>query len=170
MRVDLARTGLNSVSSNFLKLRYNFLDNVALDIDRVKIFLEVRVWEFIAALELSIVVTFLLYGVISEVNKSVCNVLEIEVLAARAEVALVVPVTLQVSVDGGQQGVAPNIKLPSLVEKGLFNVLLYDVWPFLAVHVRVRHDFLYLRHLAANLNATAPVGVLARLDDPYLLT
>ena len=60
-------------------------------------------------------------------NKSVCNVLEIEVLAARAEVALVVPVTLQVSVDGGQQGVAPNIKLPSRVEKGLFNVLLYDV-------------------------------------------
>jgi len=61
------------------------------------------------------------------VNKSVCNVLEIEVLAARAEVALVVPVTLQVSVHGGQQGVAPNIKLPPLVEEGLFNVLLYDV-------------------------------------------
>lgn len=60
-------------------------------------------------------------------NKSVCNVFQIKILATRPEVTLVIPVTLEVAVDGGEQSVTPNIKLPSLVEKGLFNVLLYDV-------------------------------------------
>jgi len=44
------------------------LDNVAFDINRVKIFLKLRVRELIAALELAIIVTFLLDGIICEMN------------------------------------------------------------------------------------------------------
>jgi hypothetical protein len=103
-------------------------------------------------------------------NKSISNVLQIEVLATCPKVALIVPITLEVSINSSQQSVAPNVKLPVFVEKRLLEVLLNDVGPLLAIDIGVRYDFLDLREFPADLNATAPISVFTGLDNPNLLS
>ncbi len=49
-------------------------------------------------------------------NKSISNILKVEVLATSPKVALIIPITLQVAVNCRQQSVAPDVKLPVLVE------------------------------------------------------
>ena len=54
-------------------------------------------------------------SIISKMNKSISNILKIEVLATCPKVALIVPIALEVSINSSQQSVAPNVKLPVLV-------------------------------------------------------
>ena len=103
-------------------------------------------------------------------NVSVRNVLERKLLAAGSEVAICVPVALQVSVYGAHHGECSNIKLASLVEEWLLDVLLHDIGPFVAVDVRVLDQALDVVQVATHLDAAASVGVLSRFDDPNVLT
>lgn len=96
----------------------------------------------------------------------VLHIFQVEVLAARPEVALVVPVALQVSVDCRHHCEAADVKLPVLIEQWLLNVLLNYVGPLLPIDGCVRDDVPYLGQVFADLNATATVRVLARLHDP----
>jgi hypothetical protein len=102
-------------------------------------------------------------------NKSISNILKVEVFATSPKVALIIPITLQVAVDRGQQSVAPDVKLPVLIEEGFLDVLLDDVGPLLSVNIGIRYDVLDLGEFSANLNATASVSVLTGLDYPNLL-
>ena len=77
-----------------------------------------------------------------------------------------VPVSLHVSVDGANQSEGPDVKLPILVEQGLFDVLLDDVASFVPVDVDILHKVLDLIDVLAHSNPAAPVGVLSGLHDP----
>jgi hypothetical protein len=131
--------------------------------------LEVWVGELVATLKLPVVITLLLDCVVSQMNKSISNILKIEVLATSPKVALIVPIALEVAINSSQQSVASNVKLSVLVEERLLNVFLDNVRPLLSVDIGVRYNLLYLREFPANLNATASIGVFSRLDYPNLL-
>ena len=75
MRVDLSRACFNSVRGHLFELRHDFLNNVALDVYRVKVLLKVRVRQLIPRLELPIVITFLLDGIISQMYEPIRDVL-----------------------------------------------------------------------------------------------
>lgn len=102
-------------------------------------------------------------------NKPISNIFEVEVLAARPQISLIVPVTLQVAVDRSEESVAPDIKLPVLVEKGLLDIFLNDVGSLLAVDVCIRYNLLNLRELLADLNAATSISVFAWFHYPNLL-
>ena len=104
--------------------------------------------------------------VIGEMHISVGAVLETKLAAAGPEVALSVPVALQVAIDGAHKGEAADVELPALVQERLLDVLLDYVTPFDAVDIRIGHQTLYLVQITAHLDAKASVGVLSRLDDP----
>ena len=131
--------------------------------------MEVWVGELVATLKLPVVITLLLNCVVSQMNKSISNILKIEVLATSPKVALIVPIALEVAINSSQQSVASNVKLSVLVEERLLNVFLDNVRPLLSVDICVRYNLLYLREFPANLNATASIGVFSRLDYPNLL-
>jgi hypothetical protein len=131
--------------------------------------LEIWVRELVATLKLPVVITLLLDCVVSQMNKSISNILKIEVLATSPKVALIVPIALEVAINSSQQSVASNVKLSVLVEERLLNVFLDNVRPLLSVDICVRYNLLYLREFPANLNATASIGVFSRLDYPNLL-
>lgn len=131
--------------------------------------MEVWVGELVATLKLPVVITLLLDCVVSQMNKSISNILKIEVLATSPKVALIVPIALEVAINSSQQSVASNVKLSVLVEERLLNVFLDNVRPLLSVDIGVRYNLLYLREFPANLNATASIGVFSRLDYPNLL-
>lgn len=131
--------------------------------------MEVWVGELVATLKLPVVITLLLDCVVSQMNKSISNILKIEVLATSPKVALIVPIALEVAINSSQQSVASNVKLSVLVEERLLNVFLDNVRPLLSVDIGVRYNLLNLREFPANLNATASIGVFSRLDYPNLL-
>jgi hypothetical protein len=98
---------------------------------------------------------------------SVVHVSEAELSGTCAEVALLVPVALQIPVDGAHHGEAPDIKLSILVQQGLLNILLNDVTAFVATGV-VNKAF-DLVEILAHGDATASVGILSRFDYPEVL-
>ena len=169
MRVHFPGARLNRISSNFLKLGNYLFDNIAFDIDGVEVLLEVGVGELVATLKLPVVITLLLDCVVSQMNKSICNILKIEVLATSPKVALIVPIALEVAINCSQHSVASNVKLSVLVKERLLNVFLDNVRPLLSVDISVRYNLSNLREFLANLNATASIGVFSRLDYPNLL-
>ena len=102
-------------------------------------------------------------------NHSVGRVLDVVLAAARPQVAVLVPVGLQVSVDRSCHGVSANVEFAILVEKGPLNVLLDDVAALVAVHLLCLDQLLDVVEVTADLDTTASVGVLARLDDPKIV-
>lgn len=168
MRIDLSRAGLDGIRGNFLKLRNDFLDKVAFDIDRVHVLLEVGIWKLVARFKLAIVIALFLNSIIRQVNEPISYVLQIEVFAACAQVAIAVPVPLQVTVNRRHQRVAADVKLAVLVEQRPLDILLNNIRSLLPIEIRIWYDFFNLRKLSANLDAAAPIRVLARLDYPNL--
>ena len=99
--------------------------------------MEVRVGELVATLKLPVVITLLLHCVVSQMNKSISNILKIEVLATSPKVALIVPIALEVAINCSQQSVASNVKLSVLVEERLLKVFLDNVGPLLSVYTSI---------------------------------
>lgn len=97
------------------------------------------------------------------------NVFVCEFSAARSEIAFIVPVALQVSVDTAHHSETTNVKLPVFVQKRLLYVFLDDVAALVAVYIYVLNDVFNVIKLFAHVDAAAAVRVLARLNDPDLL-
>ena len=101
---------------------------------------------------------------------SVRNVLERKLFATCSEVAICVPVTLEVAIDCAHQSEGTDVELAALVEERFFDVLLHDVGPLVAVDVRVLDQALDVIQVSAHLYPAAPVRVFARFNDPNVLT
>ena len=102
-------------------------------------------------------------------NHAIGGVLDVVLAAAGSQVAVLIPVALQVSVDCGRQSVAADVELAILVEKGSFDVLLDDVATPMAVHLLRLNQTLDVVEVTADLDATATIGVLTWLDDPQII-
>jgi hypothetical protein len=72
-------------------------------------------------------------------NHPVFVILRCVLSGTSPQVALLVPVALEVAVDGGGESEASDVELAVLVEEGLFNVFLNDVGSFLAILLRLVH-------------------------------
>ena len=70
-------------------------------------------------------------------NEPIRHVFQVEVLAARAQVALIVPVALQVTVNGGHQRVAADVELAVLVQQRSLDILLNNIRSLLAIEIRI---------------------------------
>ena len=68
---------------------------------------------------------------------SVGHVFQSELATACSEVSLCVPVALQISADGTHHSETTDVELPVLVQQRLFDVFLYDIRPFVAIHICV---------------------------------
>jgi len=68
---------------------------------------------------------------------SVGHVFQSELATACSEVSLCVPVALQISADGTHHSETTDVELPVLVKQRLFDVFLYDIRPFVAIHICV---------------------------------
>jgi hypothetical protein len=103
-------------------------------------------------------------------DKPVGNILKSELTATCPQIAIGVPIALEITIYGRHQSKTPDIKLTVFVEKRLLDILLDDVTPFNTIHSRVLYQSLDVIKIFAHLYSTAPVGVLSRLDDPQLLS
>ena len=102
-------------------------------------------------------------------NHAIGSVLDVVLAAAGSQVAVLVPVALEVSVDRGRQRVAADVELATLVQKGPLNVLLNDVATPVAVHLLRLDQTLDVIEVTADLDATTTIGVLTWLDDPQIV-
>ena len=101
-------------------------------------------------------------------DEPVGDVLQRELLATGPEVALSVPITLEVAVDGAHQSEASNVELPVLVQKRLLNVLLDDVRSLGTIHNSILDEVLDVVQVFTHLDTAATVGVLSWFHDPEL--
>ena len=102
-------------------------------------------------------------------NHAISCVLDVVLAAAGSQVAILIPVALEVSVDSGRQSVTADVELATLVEKGPLNVLLNDVATPVAIHLLCLDKTLDMVKVTADLDATSTIGILTRLDDPQII-
>lgn len=69
-------------------------------------------------------------------NHSVGGIFEIVLAARSSQIAISVPIPLQIAVDCCRQRKATYVKLAILIQHGPLDVLLNDVTAFMAVDVR----------------------------------
>lgn len=96
----------------------------------------------------------------------VVSILDVVLLATRAQVAFSVEVTLKVTVRCRCHSVHTDVKLSALVEQWFLEVLLDYIGSLAAVHGCAVDDRLNLIQIAAHCNPAASVRVFTWLDDP----
>lgn len=102
-------------------------------------------------------------------HESVGHILEREFSAARPEVAIAIPIALEIPIDGAHHRECPNVELPVLVQQRLLDVLLNYVGPPVAIHVHILDQTLDVIELFAHLYATTSIRVLTWFDYPQVL-
>lgn len=93
---------------------------------RINVLFKIQVGHFVEILELAILFTFLLNSVVGEMNKFVIDVLEGVLLTGCPQVAVLVPVTLEIAVNAGEQDKHADVEFPLVVKIGVFHVFLDD--------------------------------------------
>lgn len=63
-----------------------------------------------------------MYGIISEMNELVSQILNIKCFAAGSNIALPVPVCLENAIDACQQHIVPNVKFTIIIKERLVYV------------------------------------------------
>ena len=133
----------------------------------VQVPLKVRIGYFVSRLILTIVLMMLLYSIVSQVHELVVEIFHVELLAGSADVAILVPVAFDMSVEACHHHVSANVKLPFLVQEG-HNVLLDDVSTSttLPVDLLPPNYPLNLFNIFHHSNACPLIGIFARFHDP----
>lgn len=136
---------------------------------RVQIPLKVIDRQLVAALKLSIVFRIHLNRVVRQVDVARVQVVQVELLRGRSEVAVAVHVSLHHAIDRREQGVTPDIELSVVNEQGLVEVLLHDRRPVAILRRQLLNQISDLVERTGDLDACASIRVLARLDDPNVV-
>ena len=133
----------------------------------VEVALEVCVADFVGGFVFAVVFVVLLHGVVGEVDELVVEVLHVELFAGGADVAVLVPVALEMSVETGDYHVGADVELPFLVQERVYVLLDYvRAGASLAVHSLPPHYLSDLFDALHHLDPHALVGVLAGLHQP----
>lgn len=72
--VDLSAYSLSRILGDLFQLRNNVFNNIALDFLGVKVLLEVKIRQFVSGFELSVVLTFLLNCIISQMDQPIGDI------------------------------------------------------------------------------------------------
>ena len=102
-------------------------------------------------------------------DESVGHILERELSAACPEIAIGIPIALQVAVDCAHHCECPDVELPVLVQQRLLDVLLDYVGPPVAIYIDILDQALDVVELLAHLYATTSVCVLTWFNYPQAL-
>lgn len=89
----------------------------------------------VAILIFSIIITFLLHCIVSQMNKSVMGIFYVVLSTTCPKISLRIKVTLQVPVYCCRKRVASDVKFAVLVKERFFHILLYDVSPLASIHL-----------------------------------
>lgn len=110
----------------------------------------------------------LLDSVVGEVNHAVADVREVIFFGGGADVAVIVPITLQPAIDCSNKNVAADVELAVVDKEALLKVFLhyYASSALLEPLLQFLYQFLTL---PVHADAESPVGVLTRLDNPQIL-
>ena len=125
-----------------------------------KVALKLSIAQFVPLLVLPVFLAVLLDGVVGQVHEFIAQVLQIIQRARSLNVAFLVEVKLESPVDAECEEVGPNIEFPSVVQEGVFNVLLNDEL-FL-----VQQPRLNLIQRTSQSNPLSAIGIFAWLQDP----
>lgn len=79
-----------------------------------------------------------------------------------------VPVALQVTIDGAHKGEDSNVELSILVQQWLLDVLLNNVTSLVSIMVSILDQVLDVVQILYNCYTTSSVGILSWLHDPEL--
>jgi hypothetical protein len=93
---------------------------------RAEILLKLSIGDLISLLELAIILSVLLDGVIGQMGEQILRVLNAVFAGSRPDVPVRVPVALHLAVVAGHRHVMPDIKFTPLVEQRALDVLLDD--------------------------------------------
>lgn len=128
LRVDFPVGSHNCSGGYLLHFLIKLLDFVLLfGMVVVKVPLELTVGNLVAVLVLAVVIVVDLNGVVGEVDEEVCEVVEVEDLRTRAQIAFVVPEELGDACNGQHEDVGSYVEFASLVEEDVRDVSLDDV-------------------------------------------
>ena len=104
-------------------------------------------------------------GIVGEVDVGV-GIVEAEEGGGGADVALLVPECLGLSVVAGHEHVGSEVELPAVVEEGPCDVLLDYKGSSFSLFRHLHHSFLYVVYFVGALYAVASVAELPRFEDP----
>lgn len=124
----------------------------------------------IAAFKFTIIITFLLYCVISQMYESISDIFQIKILATSSQITLIIPISLEITIHCCYECKTSYIKFSIFVKKRLLNVFLNYIRSFLAIYICVGDDFFNLLQFSADLNATTSISVFTWFYYPYCLT
>jgi hypothetical protein len=133
----------------------------------LQILLELGIGDLIIILKLAILFSLLLDGIVGEVDELVLEVLQAELLAGCADVALLVPVPLYHSVDCRQQDVAAKVEFTLVVKERVLEIFLDYYCSF--VYASLADESFYLWQRGEDCDAVAAVRVLPRFADPNIV-
>jgi len=170
IRVHLSPSGSEAVSRQLLNLWQNiaFKANVEFCKVLVKVSLKVQVAELVSCLKLPVVLCFLLDSIVCEMDELVGKVAHIEFAARGAKVAFFVEVSFVIAIHRSYHGVGPDVKLASIYQKRIVDVLLDNACTLLGLCV-LSYQILDFGEIFGYLDALSPVGIFAWLDDPDVL-
>ena len=157
------------------RVRYEFLylrENVSLHVEvqvwllGVYDFCEVLETHLVRVFKLTVVLRFVLDGVIGQMDESVAHVVEVVFARTRPHVPILVAVPFQRAVNAGQHSIDSEIEFSLVHQKRVVDVLLNYEGAVLSGFSL--NNLLYLFHVFDNLDALASVSVFTRLDDPQI--
>ena len=99
-------------------------------------------------------------------NHAVCCVLKVVLPATCPKVSVSVPVSLQVAIHSCGHSITSNVKLSILIKEWLLNVFLDDITASMTVNLLCLNERSDVIEVTADLDSTATICVLTRLDDP----
>ena len=109
-----------------------------------------------------------LHGVVGEVDHAIAAVVQTVFLWWGANVAVIVPISLQSAVYSGDEDVAPDVELPSIDQETILYVLLHNN-ASLAILEALLQLILKLSSVGVHSDAEASIWVLSWLDDPKIV-
>ena len=131
----------------------------------VKVLLKISKWDFISVLVLAIILSFLLYRIVSQMNHSVFKIFSCELFAWCSDVALFIPVTFDNSFDRRGKHVASDIKFSFIVQER-HKILLNDGASIFTSRTFSPDHFSNLFYRVAYLYATSLIRVFPRFNNP----
>ena len=128
VRVHLAPGGTEAVSSQFLDLWQNvaFKAHVQPAMILVDVILKFSIAQLVARFKFTVILGLLLYGIIGEVNHAIGKVVEGELAAGCAQVALCVVVRLEVAVVARHHAVGADVELAPVDQQRVVDIFLND--------------------------------------------
>lgn len=131
----------------------------------IKVRLELQIAHFVARLEFAVVFRLFLNSVVGKMNELILQVVYVELPAGRAQVSLLVEVSLVVAVDARHHRVGADVELTAVYQQWIMDVLLHYARPLFGARA-LRYYIFDLMEILSNLNSLAPVSVLTGLYNP----